>query len=463
MAVAETRPVPRTPTSSVAMALDPAVAAPGYGTVSADFNGDGKMDLATTNSKAGGLTIRLGKGDGTFLPAVNYRIGYYYNAIVAGDFNGDGKVDLAVSLPTLCGGCGGFPTYQLQVFLGAGDGTFTNVAPKYPFAGLPLAAGDFNGDGKLDLIVTNTDYYGDSWVAQIMLGKGDGTFEKGVDLVDTFWPTFPAVGDFNSDGKLDIALPALDNCCGSGNPITYVFLGNGDGTFATPAQYAPSQNWAVSAAVADVNGDGKLDIITDGVQVLLNNGDGTFTNDASVNVRGSSSIGGVVVGDFNGDGNMDFATGASYVAPYSSFIFLGNGGGTFQMVTVAGSEVSQAADFNQDGKLDLLTTSGIFLQTPAGLSTVYVDFGEVAINAHSTPQTVTLTNVGTTLMTIKSLQLTGASFSETTNCSGALAAGKSCEIKIVFTPTALQDYTATLSVTVPGAPPSTVALTGYGY
>ena len=92
---------PRTPTASVAMAQDPAVPATGQATVTADVNGDGKMDLATTTGKNGGITIRLGKGDGTFMPAVTYQPRYYYNAIVAGDFNGDGKVDLAVSFPFL--------------------------------------------------------------------------------------------------------------------------------------------------------------------------------------------------------------------------------------------------------------------------------------------------------------------------------------------------------------------------
>ena len=453
--------VPSQPRKSVAFALDPAVPAPGRATVAADFNGDGKLDLATTNGKDGGLTIRLGNGDGTFLPAKTYRQGYHYNAIVAGDFNGDGKVDLAVSLPTLCGGCGGFPSYQLQVFLGIGDGTFNFVAPKYPFYGLPLVVGDFNGDGKADLIVTNTDYYGDDWEAQVMIGKGDGTFEKGTALADTFYPTYPAVGDLNGDGKLDIALPALDEI--EGLPITYVFLGNGDGTFSTPASYAGTNYYGYTAALGDFNGDGKLDIATDAVQVLLNNGDGTFTNDASVNVRGWP--GGVVTGDFNGDGKLDIATENDIASfPDSNLILLGNDDGTFQTVTVeGGSQVLQAADFNRDGRLDLLTAGGIYLQTPAAVSPTYLYFGSIPVNTKATPQIATLTNVGNITMTIVAIQIVGSpAYSQTNNCGANLAAGKSCQFQLSFEPTALGSATASLSITVPGAPPSTVILNGAG-
>jgi FG-GAP-like repeat/Abnormal spindle-like microcephaly-assoc'd, ASPM-SPD-2-Hydin len=453
----QARTAPRMPTSSVAMALDPAVATLGRATVTADFNGDGKMDIASTNNKDGGLTIRLGKGDGTFLPAVTYRPGYRYNAIVLGDFNGDGKLDLAVSLPTLCGGCGGYPSYQLQVFLGAGDGTFTHIAPKYPFYGLPLAAGDFNGDGKLDLLVTSTDYYGDSWIPYIVLGNGDGTFHTGATLADDALSlTYPAVGDFNGDGKLDIALPITDYYEGV---AVDVLMGNGDGTFTAPVSYPAT---AFTAVAADMNGDGKLDIVTDGIQVLLNNGDGTFTTDANVSVDATGIYGGVAVGDFNGDGKIDFAVGGYRAVPATGLIFLGNNDGTFQQAEIPGAWILQAANFSLDGKLDLLTYSGILLQTPASLTPIYLDFGYLPVNTKST-QTVTLTNVGNVAMTIKSLSLTGSTaFTQTNNCGKALASGKSCQIQGVFAPTTTGPFTGSISVTVPGAPASTMTFVGYG-
>jgi len=463
-AVAQTKSVPRVPTKSVAFAPDPAVPATGHATVAADFNGDEKMDIATVGTTNGGLTIQLGKGDGTFLPAVTYRGGYHYNALVVGDFNGDGKLDVAASLPFLCGGCGGYPSYLLQVFIGDGKGAFTIRVPKHVYYGQPLAAGDFNGDGKMDLLVTNTDYYGEDWFPSIALGNGDGTFTQGSGFPDTYLPTFPAVGDVNGDGKLDIVMPALDSIEGLG--ITYVYTGNGDGTFQSTT-YAGTQYWGYTAALGDFNGDGRLDIATDAIQVLLNNGDGTFTNDANVNARIGSSIGGVAVGDFNGDGKVDFVAGGWLTTYDGAFAFLSNGDGTFNQVTVDGTNTTmlQAAHFTNDGKLGVLTSTGLFLQTPASLLPAALSFGDIAVSTESTPQSVTLTNVGNVMMSIKSIGLTGtgaSQYKQMNNCGASLEAGKSCQIELVFAPIVAGQASASLSVTVPGAPASTVTLLGYG-
>lgn len=168
-----------------------------------------------------------------------------------------------------------------------------------------------------------------------------------------------------------------------------------------------------------------------------------------------------MVGDFNGDGKLDFAAGVNLTAPGSSYVLMGAGDGTFQTVTVEGGPILQAADFNGDGKLDLLTANGIYLQTPASMLPTSVNFGDVPVNTTSASQTITLTNVGNALMTIKSLTLAGSQFTQTNNCGTSLASGASCTIQAVFAPTVTGNASAVISVTVPGAPPSTVTLSGY--
>jgi hypothetical protein len=224
--------------------------------VLADFNGDGKLDVAVANSGIEGaglsvVSVLLGNGDGTFRPAVDYRVagqGSSFVALAVGDFNGDGKPDLVTAnANTLPGGA------NVSVLLGNGDGTFQ--AAKNSRAGAPsqsVAVAHFDGDGKLDIVVT--DYGSDN--ISILRGKGDGTFRAPVVYLGGGGAFSVAVGDFNGDRRLDIVTANLD---GSVSEL----LGNGDATFQAAAGFpvtVPNRIGASSVAMGDFNGDGKLDL-----------------------------------------------------------------------------------------------------------------------------------------------------------------------------------------------------------
>jgi len=320
-----------------------------YGVTKGDFNGDRVLDLAVINCVqapsapcSGFVSVFLGNGDGTFEPAINTPVGTQPLVITAGDFNGDGKLDVVVvdNPPTATG-----PVILL--FLGNGDGTFQSpvtVASGGP-ASYVLAVGDFNGDGKLDLTTESSVY----------LGNGDGTFQS----PKSFSGSLIGVGDFNGDGKLDIAA-AMD--CPSGGTCVSILLGNGDGTFLA-GQNLVFAGTGADGVVADVNGDGKLDLVTadtddsfGGVRVFLGNGDGTLQAPQFYHVgNGFGEAYDVKVGDFNGDGKPDLVVANNGTSNVS--VFLGNGDGTFQ------SEVDFPAgfqplrvitgDFNGDGRSDV--------------------------------------------------------------------------------------------------------------
>jgi hypothetical protein len=268
-------------------------AAPSY-VIANDFNRDGKLDLATANPNAGSITILLGRGDGSFEPAVNYAVGRTPAQIRAADFNRDGWLDLAV--------LGG--NSDVDLLLGNGNGTFQNPT-SYVFPQVPgvLAVGDFNGDGKVDLIVgiRSTKTVG------VMLGNGDGTFQTPISssssaAANGTGPYSIVLGDFDRDGKLDVAL---------GDEYLKILKGNGDGTLKAPSFSFRLRNTSADLKPADFNGDGKLDLVSAGVfntgalQILLGNGDGTL-QDAGDQVSGSSSVS-VVVTDLNGDTRSDLA------------------------------------------------------------------------------------------------------------------------------------------------------------
>jgi len=338
---------------------------------SGDFNGDGITDLAVTNSNDNTVSILLGNPDGTFAPQVTYATGPEPVAVVTGDFNGDGNLDLAVSngncqapaQPLAAPVCG---PGTVSILLGNGDGTFQPHLD-YSVGSIPtsVVAADFNGDGKLDLGVANAN---DSTVS-VLLGNGDGTFQaQVVYTVATSSPYLQSVvmGDFNGDGKLDLAV----SCFGG----VSVLLGKGDGTFQSHRDSVVSLVNGYSLAAGDFNQDGKLDLAVtsvDGLVILLGIGDGTFfLNDT---YAGGSFV---TAADVNGDGKLDLVVsqgGDEFQSPYAAALMLGNGDGSFQTPVVLGTGSlalgSLVTDINGDGKLDLVfADSGCGIQSQASCS-----------------------------------------------------------------------------------------------
>jgi hypothetical protein len=294
--------------------------------VAADFNGDGITDVAAV-SAAGNLTTYLGRGDGTFA-ALDQSQSAKGQFLVSGDFNGDGKIDLLGIAPG-----GGSEDAKLYFYKGSGNGTFAVAT-----AGLDLGvvaaanavAGDFNGDGKLDLVVAYDTYYKGSGDMGLVFvpGNGDGTFGKPVSFspiadTDIPWGGALLAGSLRNNKKLDLIWNDA------------IYLGNGDGTFnqqplgitgAAQVDFVPE-----ILALADLNGDGVLDLVVGGA-IYAGKGDGTFESTPffSATMLGDLPINSAAVGDVNGDKNPDLVLEYSPTNQESWIsVFLGDGKGNF--------------------------------------------------------------------------------------------------------------------------------------
>jgi hypothetical protein len=366
------------------------------GIASADFNRDGKPDLVVANQTGESISVLLNNGDGTLQPPVNYITSPDLNpaAVAVGDFNGDGIKDIAIAGDGCCGG-------QINIFLGNGDGTFQG-AVSYKTASLDphsLAAVDLNGDGQLDLVVNNASGAGGGpdAVVTVLLGKGDGTFGSAIVTSLTNLESTTGsmvVGDFNKDSRMDVAVldrGTVSILLGKGNgtfltpaysPLSIssalaggdlngdgifdlvvgnldgsisVLAGNGDGTFQTPT-ITPGVATVTAILVTDLNGDGKLDVITEGINTVsafLGDGKGNLNLPSSFIVgSGPSENGGLAAVDLDGDGHMDVAV-TNWV-DVSMTVLFGNGDGTLRSPGVAPNPAGPmiTGDFNNDGKLD---------------------------------------------------------------------------------------------------------------
>ncbi len=343
--------------------------------VVADFNGDGKLDIAVSNFDSKTIAIFLNKGDGTFQnpivsPVQISAVGL--GPLAVGDFNEDGKPDLVVA--TIAG---------LQadiVLLGNGDGTFRQLSPiPASFGFFHARVVDLNGDGHQDLVT------GNNGGISVFLGNGDGTFSAPSTLPTASFPSAYlgiVVGDFNGDKKLDIV--ACDP--GSSFPPTpagtlVFYAGNGDGTFRAPTAVSLPPSLPSALSSADFNGDGKLDLMIGYPNIAgvgLGNGDGTFQTGNLLSVYSTSDFvltGGMALqtADFNLDGKPDAVVGDYHLGVLTILLNDGIGkltpaGTQFQFTLAPGINEIAVGDLNGDGLPDVVVSNPLTNQISIILS-----------------------------------------------------------------------------------------------
>jgi hypothetical protein len=322
--------------------------------VAGDFTGDGQPDLVVSNQTDDNLTLLANQGNGSFSNAGTIPHGPSPGSLVAHDANGDSRLDLVVATGTAGG--------AVTTLLNQGDGSFQPAAAGFTFSARPsaLASADLDGDDISDLVALLFT----AQLVEVLHGNTDGTFalKTAFELPsDVTMPSAVLTADFNRDSRSDIAV--ADLLGGAGN--VSVFLGVGDGTFQL-ARHSPSRNQTIEDLVAvDLDGNNRLDIATVGSvrtggivhDIRLGQGDGSFQAGAPI----GTTTRGVAIGaaDFNIDGKADLLV-LEPTTPYRANIYLGHGDGTFEpaqvMDLVGGGSFSLAVgDWNGDGKPDFAT------------------------------------------------------------------------------------------------------------
>jgi hypothetical protein len=448
-----------------------------------DFNQDGKLDIIAENCSSPCLmTVLLGNGDGTFQPPVNSSVGWGNDPLTLGDFNGDGVIDLLT-----CVGGDVFDEASCLVMLGNGDATFQPGISSLSATGLTLgvSAGDVNGDGKLDLLISS-ELMSLNFYAAVQLGDGNGSFSAPVGQNIGPIPVFPPA-DLNGDGNLDLV---ENQCCGIGLDTLSVALGNGDGTFSFAPLTTTTGQSLTALVQGDFNGDGQMDILAEGV----GNNSGSawmFLQGASLPVASLSLS------------SLSFSSQTVGTTSQAQIITLTNVGTatlTLSALTITGAN---ASEFGQGGTCTGSLAAGAtcqisvtfapasggtksanlnILHSGSGGSTVSlsgmgnttlptvilsppsVNFAPQAVGTHSS-QPALIGSPGPGTVTRPIVAVTGANAGDfsANSCSSELLPGATCQITVTFTPAAIGTRSASLNFSDNAVgSPQKIALVGSG-